>query len=235
MKTSNSILISQAKESLKGKWGLAIGGCLLTYLISAGLGLIPKVGFIFVLIIGGPILLGVQTFYLSIARNQETKIEQIFVGFNSFGKALGAYLLMLLYITLWMFLFIVPGIVAAFSYSMAFFILADEPSIGISEALKKSKELMKGNKRKYFMLVLPFIAIPLLVIMVYFVFIIIATINHDYLAIVKYSGYPNSLQGKLTIPVAYVLTSGFFVWMYVATAKFYDDIKPKEVAAETEG
>ena len=235
MKTSNSILISQAKESLKGKWGLAIGGYLLSYLITSGLGLVPKIGFIAVLIVGGPLLLGLQSFYLSIARNQDAKIEQVFSGFNNFGTALGAYLLMFLYIVLWMLLFIVPGFIAAFSYSMTFFILADEPSIGISEALSKSKQMMKGNKGKFFMLTLPFIILPMIAFSFYFITLILAAFHGDLTAIARYSGFFDTLQGKIVIPGCTVLMTGLFVWMYVAFASFYDDIKPKELENEIEG
>lgn len=59
---------------------------------------------------------------------------------------------MILFIVLWSFLLIIPGIIAAYGYSLIFFILADEPSIGISEALKKSKAMMRGYKWKYFCL-----------------------------------------------------------------------------------
>ena len=235
MKTSNSILISQAKESLKGKWGLAIGGYLLFYLITTGIGMVPKIGFVAVLIVGGPFLLGLQSLYLSIARNQDTKIEQIFSGFNSFGKALAAYLLMFLYILLWMLLFIVPGFIAAFSYSMTFFILVDEPSIGVSEALNKSKQMMKGNKGKLFILILPFIALPMIAFLFYFILIIVSAVHGDLTAIARHSGFFDTLQGKIVIPGCTVLMTGLFVWMYVATAKFYDDIKPKDFVNEIEG
>ncbi len=229
MQTTNSVLINQAKESLNGKWGLAIGGFLAYYLISTSLTFIPKGGILSVLIIGGPFLLGLQRFFLSIARNQEVKIDEVFSGFNSFGKALGAYLLMLLYIVLWCFLLIVPGIIAAFSYSMTFFILADEPSIGISEALNKSKQMMNGNKWKYFLLMLPFMVIPFILLMVYLSFIAVASFNHDYVSVLKYSSINNTVSGKLISSSIYVLLSWLFVWMYVASAKFYDDINPKEI------
>lgn len=65
---------------------------------------------------------------------------------------MGAYWLMILFVVLWSLLLIIPGIIAAFSYAMVFFIIADDSSIGVSEALKKSKVMMKGYKWKYFCL-----------------------------------------------------------------------------------
>jgi uncharacterized membrane protein len=51
-----------------------------------------------------------------------------------------------------MLLLIIPGLIAAYSYSMTFYILADNKSMGALEAIKKSKEMMNGNKWKLFRL-----------------------------------------------------------------------------------
>jgi len=56
-----------------------------------------------------------------------------------------------------MLLLIIPGIIAALSYSQAFFILADNPSLSASEVLSKSKEIMDGHKLKLFFLGFNFI------------------------------------------------------------------------------
>jgi uncharacterized membrane protein len=154
-----------AKESLNGKWGLAIGTLVVYILISVALQLIPFVGPIASLIISGPFALGLAYFSLSISRNQNPKLENIFQGFNNFGTALGAYLLMILFIVLWALLLIVPGIIAAISYSMTFYIIADDNSIGAMEAIDKSKKMMDGYKLKYFYLGLRFIGWALLCIL----------------------------------------------------------------------
>ncbi len=165
MKTENVVLMRMARESLKGKWGLAIGTFVVYMLIAVVLQFIEIVGPIASLIISGPFALGLTIFTLSISRNQDARLEQIFEGFNNFGTALGAYLLMLLFIILWMLLLIVPGIIAAISYSMTFFILADDISIGAMEAIDKSKKMMYGYKWKYFCLGLRFIGWALLCIL----------------------------------------------------------------------
>jgi uncharacterized membrane protein len=51
----------------------------------------------------------------------------------------------------------VPGIIAAISYSMTFFIMAEDPKIEAQEALRKSKEMMEGHKSEYFSLLFSFI------------------------------------------------------------------------------
>ena len=44
------------------------------------------------------------------------------------------------------------GIIASYAYAMAFYVVADEPTIGAREALRRSKEMMQGNKFKLFCL-----------------------------------------------------------------------------------
>ena len=162
MKTENPVLMTIARASLKGRWGLAIGSFFVYFLIVAGIQVIPLAGSLISLVIAGPMLLGAMYFTLMISRDQEAKLEDIFKGFNNFGTALGAYLLMLLYIFLWLLLLIIPGIIAIFSYSMTFFILADDPSLGPKEALDKSKQMMDGYKKKYFLLCIRFLGWALL-------------------------------------------------------------------------
>ena len=152
MKTENAILMQQARETLRDKWGLAVGTFFVYLLITGVLQSIPVLGTIGSLILSGPLILGATLFSLSLSRNQEATFEQIFKGFDNFAIALPAYLLMLLYIVLWMLLLIVPGIIAALSYSMTFYIIADDNTISAKDALKKSKAMMQGNKWKLFCL-----------------------------------------------------------------------------------
>ena len=147
---ANKILMSNARESLSDKWGLAI----LSFLI---LTLIGGISWPIGLIIGGSIQLGLSIFSLNIAKHKKVELQQIFEGFNRFYDALTAYLFMVLYILLWSLLFIIPGIIAAISYSQTFYILANDKKIKGADALKKSKEMMVGNKGKYFCLCLRFL------------------------------------------------------------------------------
>jgi len=156
MKTENVILMRMAKESLKGKWGIAIGTFVIYSLIVGSFGCVPYAGAVASLILGGPFLLGITIFALNISRNNDPKLEQLFHGFKNFGTSLGAYLLMVLFIFLWTLLLIVPGIIAAISYAMTFFIIADDPAIAPMDAIDKSKKMMYGYKWKYFCLVFRF-------------------------------------------------------------------------------
>ena len=158
MITANKDLMRQAREALEGKWGLAIGVALVYSLIAgAASAIFPGIGTIITLVISGPLALGVSGFFLGLSRRQEVKFSEMFNGFNHFVVALGAYLLMALFVFLWMLLLIIPGIIASIAYSLTFFILAEDPTISPMEALRKSKKMMYGYKWKYFCLGLRFI------------------------------------------------------------------------------
>lgn len=151
--THNRDLMSMARESLSGHWGLGVGVMLLYQVIIQGIsGFIPFVGPIACLAIAGPMVVGICLVFLSLVRRTPATVGQMFEGFNQFGTALCGYLLMMLYTMLWSLLFLIPGIIAAYAYSMTFFIIADDPSVSASDAITRSKEMMQGNKWKLFCL-----------------------------------------------------------------------------------
>ena len=163
----NSEQRNSAKNILSGNWGEAILVTFVYMLIIGALSSMQnKNGFVSVLtlVIEGPLLLGVTIFFLKLSREQDARFEDLFEGFKMFTKAVGAYLLMLLYILLWSLLLIIPGIIAAMSYSMSFFILADNPDIRVQDALNLSKEMMNGYKMKYFLMQLGFFGLAILCI-----------------------------------------------------------------------
>lgn len=60
-------------------------------------------------------------------------------------------------ISLQCMLLIVPGIIAAFAYSQALYILLDNPEKGVMQCLKESRQMMKGHKWELFRLDLSFL------------------------------------------------------------------------------
>lgn len=112
---------------------------------------------LYTVLISGPFVYGLAFFFLSMFRRQPSEVEQIFRGFEQFGKTLGLYLYVLLFTILWALLFIVPGIIAAMRYSQSFYIMVDHPEYTISQCVAESKLRMKGNVGKYFILNLSFI------------------------------------------------------------------------------
>jgi len=165
MKTENSILMSDAKASLSGKWGLAIGVSVLYVILSSGIQSIKGIGLIFSLIIGGPLMYGIQLFMLTLSRNEDANLEMLFEGFKLFEKTLKLYLWMVLKVLLWTLLLIVPGIIKAIAYSQAFYLFVEDNSLTAKEALQKSEQMMEGYKMKYFLLGLRFFLLALLCIL----------------------------------------------------------------------
>ena len=125
----------------------------------------PQISFlssIYLLLVTGALELGLTLFFLATFRKHDVQVADIFLGFERFGKALGLFLYRGLFIFLWTCLFIIPGIIATFRYSQAFFILADDPDKSIRQCMNESKAMMKGNKMKFFLLSLSFIGWALL-------------------------------------------------------------------------
>lgn len=152
MITENKILMAEARESLRNKWGTAVTAFFIYLVISTILAIIPILGSIAIIIIDGPLVLGIAIFSLSISRNSESKINQIFDGFKNFGTSFAAYVLTAIFTILWILLLIVPGIIASLSYSLTFFLIADNPGIDPLEAIRLSKKMMYGYKWKLFCL-----------------------------------------------------------------------------------
>jgi len=160
--TPNWRLMELARESLSGWWGPAIGATLLYFFVLALAQVVPFVGGLASLILTGPMQLGLCAYFLSLARRTSPKIGLVFSGFQQFGRALGAYLLVSLFTFLWTLLFIVPGLIKVYSYSQTFFILLDNPDIGPMEAIDRSMAMMNGRKWKLFCLHMRFLGWSLL-------------------------------------------------------------------------
>ena len=172
------------RQALAGNWGKAAGAIILMTLcmqipillmdsffgkdivrtyeyagqsITVTLGRASALSGLFTILVAGAFALGIAKFFLALIRKQGATAGQVFSGFENFGKA---FLLMLLYsifVFLWTLLLIVPGIIAAFRYSQAFYILADKPDTGVMDCLRFSKAMMRDNKFKLFCVELSFI------------------------------------------------------------------------------
>lgn len=111
-----------------------------------------------VILFSGALALGHCKYYIDlVAENRQDEVSVIFSRFDIFLKAMGLNLFMALFIWLWSLLFIVPGIIAAYRYRLAPYLMAENPNLGIREAVNMSKELMAGNKWRLFCLNLSFI------------------------------------------------------------------------------
>lgn len=126
--------------------------------ILATLAIVMSLYAIVVLVIGGAVNLGRKQYYISlVSKDQPLSFGILFSKFKYFGQAFLLQLITSIFIFLWTLLFIIPGIIAAYRYSMAPYILAQNPEIGFMEAIDRSKKIMDGNKWRLFCLQISFI------------------------------------------------------------------------------
>lgn len=146
--TSNVDLLSQAKDSLSGKWLLAIGTLLVYIIVVGACQAIPFLGSFIGLIIGGPFSLGFIYFCTNIANGEEARLEQIFDGFKHAGTAIATYLLTAVAVIIGLVFFIIPGIILGLGLAQSMYIISEDKEIGAYDALKKSWDMMDGFKLK---------------------------------------------------------------------------------------
>ena len=122
-----------------------------------------RLPFLYMMAVQGPFLLGLSMFILNFIRMSKASYDLFFCGFERFFKAFLLFLLMSTFAFLWSLLCFIPGVIACFRYSQAFFILADNPELSALECIRRSKIMMRGNKGYYLGLNLSFFGWVLLV------------------------------------------------------------------------
>lgn len=126
--------------------------------IFAALGGLIAIYGIAMFIVGSAVELGYIRFNLALYEDKSVpKIETLFSRFAYFGNALLLRLLILVKTLAWMLLFIIPGIVAAYRYAMAPYLMAEHPDLSATEAVEQSKRMMAGTKWRLFCLHFSFI------------------------------------------------------------------------------
>lgn len=156
-------LKSLAKSQLKGNVAMFFVCSLIVFVIAFVCGLIPVAGAILSILITPPLSIGLILVYLDASKGNAVRIDRMFDGFKYFWKSFLLTLLVGIFTMLWSLLLYIPGIIKAISYSMSFFILAENPEMTAREALNESKAIMHGHKMEYFVLELSFIPWALLV------------------------------------------------------------------------
>ena len=181
-------IISQSRRDLSGQWGLAIGTTLAYGLIVGILGFIDssfsgaltaiwieqlteldvQAGFL-QLFWSGAFSLGYAAFMLRIVRRSNPDFEQIFSGFQRWGRATWTLVVYFVRALLWLLLLIIPGIVKMIAYSQIWYVLNDEPELTAGQALKRSEELMRGHKLDFLMLGLLLVLLALASVVTLFI------------------------------------------------------------------
>ena len=117
---------------------------------------------IYTFLITGPLSYAMSLFLLQFVRGGETAYQMIFEGFSKFGKAFLIFLITSVKTALWAMLLFVPGVIAAYRYSQAYYVMIDHPEFSANECIEESKRIMANNKAGLFYLDLTFIGWSLL-------------------------------------------------------------------------
>lgn len=175
---------ARARAVLKGSWAISIGAAALVYLLGGllvggtflpdfeseltkALGLSLETPYLTLkitsllglvsFVIGGTVQLGYVRFLLNQHDGEPYEISDLFSQFHRFTQGFVQFFLRSLYILLWSLVFIIPGIIASYSYAMTPFLMAEDPNLSPSQAIKLSKDMMNGHKGELFALDLSFI------------------------------------------------------------------------------
>lgn len=172
---SRSELKSWAKAKIKGHiWNLLIPIIIASIFSSITLGVSVKVvdgnlsitpgtniGILFTFV-----QVGLAYIMIRFVNDKDYELKDLFHFASDFARDFLVAFLQTIFIVLWSLLFLIPGIIKAYAYSMVNIILADEKyeDLGFREVLKKSEDMMMGHKMDFFLLQLSFIGWHLLAI-----------------------------------------------------------------------
>lgn len=192
-------LKAMSKKQIKGNIGILFLILLIIVAISLAASIIPVVGSLASTFILTPAFsLSVAVIYINLTKNKDPEVVDVFIGFHDFWSSFKVSFLTGLLVFLWSLLFIIPGIVKSYSYSMAMYILAENKGMSAREAISRSKELMYGHKADLFVLQLSFIGWAILGSL---------TLGILYIWLVPYmsatyANFYNSIKGKQNVAIS---------------------------------
>lgn len=176
-----------AKEQLKGRWNVPVLSTLLTVAMAAvfsgGMFLVfadsiqtnfnmgggsfdvgihgPKestpFSFLICFVLAAFVLAQKHVFELMSKNPAPVSFGDFVDGLGQWWQAVRGFVWQYLWVWLWSLLFIIPGIVKKYSYSMMFYIMAENPKMPVRKAMNLSKELTRGYKGELFVTDLSFI------------------------------------------------------------------------------
>ena len=120
---------------------------------SAGASLIDSLLRLAMAVVG----VGFSLFVMNSVRRAQPAIGNLLDGFGMFPRVLFLIILQIVFIFLWSLLLVIPGIIAAYRYSFAVYVMIDHPEMSATDCLRESKRLTTGYKRQLFLLDLSFI------------------------------------------------------------------------------
>lgn len=146
--SGNTISIMVEDGSISPEMGIALSAIAIVMAI---------VGLAVAVLVANPLSVGVRRYFTSACCGYYD-LGNLGFGFrHNYGNTVKTMLIADLKIVLWGLLFIIPGVVKAYAYSMVPYILADNPNMDRKRALQLSSRMTKGYKGELFVLDLSFI------------------------------------------------------------------------------
>lgn len=195
------------------------------FAIVMGIGLIGLLWYVAVLIVGGATTLGYAKYNLNLVDDKDPQFSDLFSQYHRLGTGFGLQFFRALFVFLWTLLFIIPGIIAQYRYSMAAFILAENPGMTAREAITESKKLMVGNKWRKFCLEFSFVGWILL--SAFFIWIAIMFSVLPMIVTDSTSAVTASMIAMTIVVVISAILIELFLAPYItaSSAAFYREIK----------
>ncbi len=117
-------------------------------------------------VMGGAVSLGYAKYNLDLVDGKNVSVKDLFSQLNLLWKGFVMKFLTSLYVLLWAFVFIIPGVVKGYAYAMTPYILYENPNMSVNDAISHSEDLMEGKKMKLFLLQFSFLGWQLLCMMI---------------------------------------------------------------------
>lgn len=182
----------KARSALSGNWGKAVAVGLVATLLTGGITVVntgvggENSGYLsfaghntyitmatvaivmglIVVVLGGAVNLGWCRFHTNLVKDREdAQFNDLFAHFDRLGRGFAMNFVLSLFVILWSCLLLVPGIIAAYSYSMVPYLMAEFPDLKLMAAIRESKRLMRGKKWRLFCLQMSFFGWALLALL----------------------------------------------------------------------
>ena len=130
-----------------------------------GMGAVMLIWLLVNLIVGGAVTLGYAQFNLNLVDDKDPHFSDIFSHMNRLWEGFCMQFFQGMLVFLWSLLFIIPGVIASYRYSMTPYILSENMDLSVMEAITQSKKMMKGNKFRLFCLELSFLGWNILAVL----------------------------------------------------------------------
>jgi len=177
-----------ARETLKGRWNemallaLVISAIGIFFSTPTLIGALAEIrwltiggygcNYVLAFLIAVPLTFAFYNLCLTYARREELEGSYLAALFKEFSKNWGKYVLCFLLMFVIIFLITIPtlmigAIILGLAYGMVPYIIHDNPEIGVRDALKRSRLMMRGHKWQLFVLQLTFIGWALLCLLTF--------------------------------------------------------------------